>query len=124
MEITYSHFLTSSLLNSSINVLHASSEVELNNIDSFILNEITNPKAPHVITSICSINDIVPLEYVYTDNSVVHNNCIIIGDSAHAVHPFAGQGINLGIADCALLSNALSKGKDSGKRLNDKKNSK
>jgi len=42
----------------------------------------------------------------------VKNNCVLIGDAAHAIVPFYGQGMNAGFEDCFELNLLLNKHKD------------
>ncbi|MBT1702997.1 FAD-dependent oxidoreductase [Chryseosolibacter indicus] len=42
----------------------------------------------------------------------VKNKTLVIGDAAHAIVPFYGQGMNAGFEDCRILNNLLSKHND------------
>ena len=44
----------------------------------------------------------------------IDNRKVFIGDSAQAIHPLAGQGLNLGLRDVASLVDILLKGKKLG----------
>ena len=52
---------------------------------------------------------------------VIKERFVIIGDTAHKIHPIAGQGLNLGIRDVAALAEVLilsrRLGEDIGSRL-------
>jgi kynurenine 3-monooxygenase len=46
----------------------------------------------------------------------VKNNCVLIGDAAHAIVPFYGQGMNAGFEDCYELNLLLDKHSDDWKK--------
>lgn len=56
---------------------------------------------------------IYPLSALKSE-TVTANRFALIGDAAHVIHPVAGQGVNLGWRDCAVLAQVLYKAKDLG----------
>lgn len=50
---------------------------------------------------------------------IVADRLALVGDSAHGIHPIAGQGLNLGLRDVAALTEVLVEGKRVGLDLGD-----
>ncbi len=46
---------------------------------------------------------------------------VLVADAAHTVHPLAGQGINLGLADVAELSSTIDEALEKGRPVNDER---
>jgi len=47
----------------------------------------------------------------------VRTRAVLLGDAGHAVHPLAGQGLNLGLMDSASLADALAPARGDAERL-------
>ena len=51
----------------------------------------------------------IPLQHLQS-TAFASGRFALVGDACRTVHPLAGQGVNLGLADVAVLVNALSDG--------------
>jgi len=54
-----------------------------------------------------------PLKLTLSDEQV-RPRCVVLGNSAHALHPVAGQGLNLSIRDVAALTQLIYKAREQG----------
>jgi ubiquinone biosynthesis monooxygenase Coq6 len=57
-----------------------------------------------------------PLRLSHADTYTGHRT-VLVGDAAHTIHPLAGQGLNMGLADVRSLANTLEKAKQTGMDL-------
>lgn len=72
--------------------------------------------APPKTTEVVGQRVSFPLKMKHA-TSYVKPGVALIGDSAHTIHPLAGQGLNLGLADVQALSDVLVDGVKSGENL-------
>jgi 2-octaprenyl-6-methoxyphenol hydroxylase len=54
---------------------------------------------------------------LYHANAMIADRVALVGDAAHAIHPIAGQGLNVGMADIACLIDLLGTAKQTGDDL-------
>ena len=76
---------------------------------------------PPLITRICNKRMAFPLNTLQSQR-YIGNRLALIGDAAHSIHPMAGQGLNMGLADCMLLTNLLIKNLKGGMDIGDENN--
>lgn len=57
-----------------------------------------------------------PLRLSHADTYTGHRT-VLVGDAAHTIHPLAGQGLNMGLADVRSLANTLEEAKKTGMDL-------
>lgn len=62
----------------------------------------------------CTARRSFPLRLRHVPEPVVPG-AVVIGDAAHVVHPLAGQGVNLGLADAEALATTLKAARDAGR---------
>ena len=58
-----------------------------------------------------------PLFLVNVDPWVVNNKIALIGDAAHAMVPFYGQGMNCGFEDCRILAELINEHQDNWSKI-------
>ena len=84
-----------------------------------LLNEDENTFPPSVVDVEAGSRAAFPLKLNHVDEYTTPR-VALIGDAAHTVHPLAGQGLNLGLADvrslCRTIQESLSLGQDIGNR--------
>src|SRR3546814_8754880 len=59
-----------------------------------------------------------PLSFQHTAK-IIDDRLVLVGDSAHGMHPIAGQGLNLGLRDVGALVDVLDEARRLGLDLGD-----
>eukprot|EP00519_Triparma_laevis_P011097 CAMPEP_0182496022 /NCGR_PEP_ID=MMETSP1321-20130603/4722_1 /TAXON_ID=91990 /ORGANISM="Bolidomonas sp., Strain RCC1657" /LENGTH=472 /DNA_ID=CAMNT_0024699523 /DNA_START=107 /DNA_END=1521 /DNA_ORIENTATION=- len=75
-------------------------------------------EAPPMITELSSPRFRLPLNLQHVD-TYHSSSVVLVGDAAHSVHPMAGQGLNLGIADVECLVKCIESSVTTGGAVDD-----
>lgn len=81
---------------------------DLDKLDDRAFMEALAEASEHVFGDIVAIGPRArfPLSIMHAEHTIGYRT-VLVGDAAHRVHPLAGQGLNLGIADVAALAEVL-----------------
>ena len=84
------------------------------------LSHLLTEKSDFILGNLKIISEsaVFPLRYQHAKNYVA-KQFALIGDAAHSIHPLAGQGVNLGIADAYDLYKVIEESYKKGQYLGD-----
>ena len=84
------------------------------------LSHLLTEKSDFILGNLKIISEsaVFPLRYQHAKNYVA-KQFALIGDAAHSIHPLAGQGVNLGIADAHDLYKVVEESYKKGQYLGD-----
>jgi ubiquinone biosynthesis UbiH/UbiF/VisC/COQ6 family hydroxylase len=78
-----------------------------------LLPTMLEPVCGPVVGACEVVSDIASFPLVRQQaDSLCADRVVLVGDAAHVVHPLAGQGLNLGLADVGALTSVLTRAKD------------
>lgn len=75
-------------------------------------------QVPPEVTNVVSERMAFPLQLMHALD-YASSQVVLIGDAAHAVHPLAGQGVNLGFEDASTLARVIAEGLSVGADIAD-----
>jgi 2-octaprenylphenol hydroxylase len=84
-------------------------QIELiKNLTNDSLNRLLSEATDHVLGNLKVISEYASFDLKYQHaKTYTKDNFVVIGDAAHCIHPLAGQGLNLGIADASYLVDVM-----------------
>lgn len=72
----------------------------------------------NILGNITAVSEraVYPLELKHAQTYIA-DGCVLLGDAAHAIHPLAGQGVNLGFEDVEVLLEQVALAKQAGRSI-------